>query len=650
MADPADDLTKLIDSIAKARTAAQELKLAQVVSIGGGVAELQFVGEESPPSKAFKVVGYPTGAGDYVVCAPVGGSYVVLGKLGALGGGGIAGPHELLSTTHTDTSALTPPAPGDIIRANAGHLWERYSIINAGRLLIARDAAVEWAGGLTVTDEADGIWNMRALGAGATQNVYLRLMPKGHSETGLSRIELHAWDRMADPTKYAYMRLECQHYATGSIGRIWMNQTDYPIGVMEIGVGGQAPTFEIGPSGSVEMNYHTLTQVYVLGTHAYGSSFGGPGRWAAAGGVVIEGWNASGSIPFQNSQDLIFQGYYYSGGVHDVEFHQFLRPLNIAGAYELVWQGPSWPNEADSMRLSSTGILYVDKINENVKRAGVTVEGTLLKDNYLQLAEIATPTIPGTDDQVDASADDAWQDETDGTMDIDDHYLTVLAYSISRRWAGFRFHKGPWPAKGSKITVAYAEIHGVFVSSDDARLYIHAEKAASPSTFTTGAFNITNRPRTTAYAEWVDDWLYNGGFWTQTPSLVSVIQELVDAYDITSLALIFRTTTGSLKSLAFDTWDEGDHSFGVRLHLEWEEQGVAPANTVVVYAKEDPADSLTKLYYLRPDGAEVGPLGAAAGTVYTPATLANWNGGVDPGNVDDALDQLAARIKALESA
>lgn len=40
----------------------------------------------------------------------------------------------------------------------------------------------------------------------------------------------------------------------------------------------------------------------------------------------------------------------------------------------------------------------------------------------------------------------------------------------------------------------------------------------------------------------------------------------------------------------------------------------------------------------------------AADVTYTPATAANWNGSADPGDVDDALDQLAARTNALESA
>lgn len=35
----------------------------------------------------------------------------------------------------------------------------------------------------------------------------------------------------------------------------------------------------------------------------------------------------------------------------------------------------------------------------------------------------------------------------------------------------------------------------------------------------------------------------------------------------------------------------------------------------------------------------------ASTVTYAPATVGNWNSGTDPGNVDDALDQLAARVK-----
>lgn len=51
------------------------------------------------------------------------------------------------------------------------------------------------------------------------------------------------------------------------------------------------------------------------------------------------------------------------------------------------------------------------------------------------------------------------------------------------------------------------------------------------------------------------------------------------------------------------------------------------------------------------EDCEPGAAGADAGSVtYAPMTAADWNGDADPGNVDDALDQLAARVDDLEGA
>jgi len=119
MADPADDLTKLIDSIAKTRTAAKELKVAEVVYLEEGAARLQFVGDTTPTSKLFKTLGALTDVGDFVICAPVGGSYVILGKLGgAWGGDGIGGGscgcyHVGPRSTYTTINAAVRAAVAD---------------------------------------------------------------------------------------------------------------------------------------------------------------------------------------------------------------------------------------------------------------------------------------------------------------------------------------------------------------------------------------------------------------------------------------------------------------------------------------------------------------------------------------------------------
>jgi len=118
MADPADDLTKLIDSIAKKRTATLDLKVAEVVYLEEGAARLRFIGDTTPTPKLFKTLGALAEAGDFVVTAPVGGSQVILGKLGGVGGGaGVGGScgcyHVGPRSTYTTINAAVAAAVAD---------------------------------------------------------------------------------------------------------------------------------------------------------------------------------------------------------------------------------------------------------------------------------------------------------------------------------------------------------------------------------------------------------------------------------------------------------------------------------------------------------------------------------------------------------
>lgn len=59
------------------------------------------------------------------------------------------------------------------------------------------------------------------------------------------------------------------------------------------------------------------------------------------------------------------------------------------------------------------------------------------------------------------------------------------------------------------------------------------------------------------------------------------------------------------------------------------------------------------LYVVDDAGVVTGPFGAggagdASGVTFTPTTLSDWTGSADPGNVDDALDQLADRVTVVE--
>jgi len=118
MQEPADDLTKLIDSIAKTRAATLDLKVAEVVYLEEGAARLQFIGDTTPTPKLFKTLGALAEAGDFVVTAPVGGSQVILGKLGGVGGGaGVGGScgcyHVGPRSTYTTINAAVRAAVAD---------------------------------------------------------------------------------------------------------------------------------------------------------------------------------------------------------------------------------------------------------------------------------------------------------------------------------------------------------------------------------------------------------------------------------------------------------------------------------------------------------------------------------------------------------
>lgn len=182
---------------------------------------------------------------------------------------------------------------------------------------------------------------------------------------------------------------------------------------------------------------------------------------------------------------------------------------------------------------------------------------------------------PDSDDQIDASADDSGEREYDGS-----HYLTtdnVRVYSDSnvntRRWGAIRFHNGPFPAKGSTIDVAHFIAYIYSTDYDNAKFDIHAEDGAAPATFTTAAYNITGRARTTAFAAWIADAIAAGGIgWFNSPSIVDVIQELVTDYDCTAIALILKPYSDASKELRFQSWDEASHVLGAKLHLEWTEE------------------------------------------------------------------------------
>lgn len=176
-----------------------------------------------------------------------------------------------------------------------------------------------------------------------------------------------------------------------------------------------------------------------------------------------------------------------------------------------------------------------------------------------------------SDDQTDAALDDAYEKEDTGFVSTGGTVIRAEANPVagSRYWGGARFHNGPFPPQGSTIDVAYLEVQVYSVVGDDANLDIHAQDVASPVAFAAGAFNISARARTAASVAWVDNAIGTG--WKQSPSIVSVIQELVDSFTLTAIVLILKPKTDAIKPLRYRSHEQAPNDLGMKLHLEWTE-------------------------------------------------------------------------------
>ena len=186
-----------------------------------------------------------------------------------------------------------------------------------------------------------------------------------------------------------------------------------------------------------------------------------------------------------------------------------------------------------------------------------TLTETLKPDRPVKYPVWIDPTL---DPQVGASADDATELESTGAMGLTavDIWISSSSIQSQRYWGGFRFVSASFPAMGTTIDVAYLRVYIHDDLYDDANFNIHFQKLAAPVTFTTAAYNITGRTRTTASTSWVANSIAAGGAgWYNSPSLCGVgspIQEVFDAYSPTAMVVIVRPNTNDIKY--FDSWDE----------------------------------------------------------------------------------------------
>lgn len=174
--------------------------------------------------------------------------------------------------------------------------------------------------------------------------------------------------------------------------------------------------------------------------------------------------------------------------------------------------------------------------------------------------------------QVGAGGDDGYASDGEpfnvsGTAYYIGYYFLSGAYTTFLRFTGVTI-----PA-GSTINSAKLQLY-LYQGYSSCTVKIYADDQSNPSAPTTSS-NLLGRTKTTNYASATGP---TSGTWWDSPSLVSVIQELVDSYSYASgSAMQFIIVNNSASnSCSFFSYNYGS-SYGAKLIIEY----TAPSGSVV---------------------------------------------------------------------
>jgi hypothetical protein len=236
----------------------------------------------------------------------------------------------------------------------------------------------------------------------------------------------------------------------------------------------------------------------------------------------------------------------------------------------LFWLAP--PRAWDSNGSETGGLLQVHRnggpnalfINVRIPRA------------WIETAQFPIYIDPTIDATVAASLDDGRVYQGTGNYGSIDNqcyagYTIDSSNGVSDSWARFTGISG---LNGATVDVAYYSAHGT-AKQGTPLTAIYAEDAASASA-PTSVSDYNARTRTTAKISWNDP-SWSNGVYNNSPSIVSVIQELVEEYGGSlSVIQIFHqddgSGTGANNRLVYKSYDHVD---GVppKLHIEYTEGG-----------------------------------------------------------------------------
>jgi len=178
--------------------------------------------------------------------------------------------------------------------------------------------------------------------------------------------------------------------------------------------------------------------------------------------------------------------------------------------------------------------------------------------------------MPTIDVQVAAGTNDGWV-RGDGYADLTGANTAVGTGGGWNAHAFYRF-TGITIPQGSTIDVCYISLYSTTGLQGTPLTKVHLEKANNPGAVT-GYADFISRALT-AGVDW--DTIPDANQWVDSPSLVTPLQELIDAYDLSDQAIqVMHKNDGS--SNEHYTWcrsyEYSGNTHGARLHIEYTEGG-----------------------------------------------------------------------------
>jgi hypothetical protein len=170
------------------------------------------------------------------------------------------------------------------------------------------------------------------------------------------------------------------------------------------------------------------------------------------------------------------------------------------------------------------------------------------------------------DEQIGATGDDGYF-RSDGPHDTSGGIGQISGLLGGFTRDAYRRYTGLSGLSGVTITTAYESLYGEAAQAGTPETNIYCEETASPSWPYSDRADYIGRSLTTAFT--VMDTTITEDAWTNTPSHVSVLQELVNSVDPSEIVFQHRQDSAPADSrLTFECWDS-DTTHAGKLHMEY---------------------------------------------------------------------------------